>query len=63
MSYRVHRLEIGKRIDEFALERFLNELNGEVISIVPNIVPRFHLMGATARYDSLVIIEKIKGLD
>ncbi len=59
MPYKVHRIEIEKRIDERALERFLNELQGEVVSVIPNIVPRFHLMGATARYDYLIIIEKV----
>jgi len=60
MSYKVHRFEVGKEIDQLALERFLNELTGEVISIVPNIVPRFHMMGATARYDYLMIVERLK---
>ena len=60
MSYKVHRFEVGKEIDQLALERFLNELTGEVISIVPNIVPRFHMMGATARYDYLIIVERLK---
>jgi hypothetical protein len=57
--YKVHKLYIGKNIDEKGLEDFLNDLKGEVVSIIPNIVPRFHLMGATARYDYLVIVEKI----
>ena len=61
MSYKVHRFEVGKRIDEMALERFLNELKGEIISIVPNIIPKFHMMGATARYDYLIIVEKLEG--
>lgn len=58
MSYKVYKVEIGSKINEIALEQFLNGLKGEVIAIVPNIVPRFHLMGATANYDYLLIIEK-----
>ncbi len=60
MSYKVHRFEVGNEIDERKLEQFLNELTGEIISIVPNIVPKFHMMGATARYNYLVIVERIK---
>jgi len=60
MSYKVHRFDIGKRIDEMSLEGFLNGLKGEIVSIVPNVVPRFHLMGATARYDYLIIVEKFE---
>ncbi len=58
MFYKVHKYHVGKKIDENALERYLNELDGEIISIFPNVVPKFQLMGATAGYDSLIIIEK-----
>lgn len=58
MSYRVHKYQLGKEIDELDLERYLNELKGEVISIIPNIIPKFHMMGATAGYDYLLIVEK-----
>ena len=60
MSYKVHKFEVDKEINEMALERFLNELTGEVISIVPNITPKFHMMGATAGYDCLIIVEKLE---
>jgi len=40
------------------LELFLNRMNGEVISIIPNVRPAFQLMGATAKIDSLLIVEK-----
>lgn len=58
MTYKVHKLHIGKDIEESVLESYLNNLRGEVISIIPNIVPQFHLMGATAGYDYLIIVEK-----
>ncbi|SHJ64477.1 hypothetical protein SAMN02745751_03027 [Dethiosulfatibacter aminovorans DSM 17477] len=58
MIYRVHKFQVGKEIDELDLERYLNELKGEVVSIIPNIIPKFHMMGATAGYDCLLIIEK-----
>lgn len=60
MSYKVHKFDVGKEIDAIALEDFLNGLQGEVISIVPNIVPKFHMMGATAGYDFLLVVERSK---
>jgi len=59
MTYKVHKFHIEKDIDEILLERYLNDLQGEVISIIPNIVPKMHMMGATAGYDYLMIVEKI----
>lgn len=59
MTYRVHKFHVGKEIDELDLERYLNEIKGEVISVIPNIIPKFHMMGATAGYDYLLIVEKI----
>ena len=40
------------------LEFFLNSLKGEIVSIVPNVKPVFMDMGATAKVDFLLIIEK-----
>lgn len=61
MLYKVHKFHIGKRIDASELERYLNDLDGEIISIFPNLVPKFQLMGATAGYDTLIIVEKTLG--
>ncbi|MDM8534788.1 hypothetical protein QUF55_08835 [Clostridiaceae bacterium HSG29] len=62
MSYTVHKYNVNKNIDVSNLEKFLNQLSGEVVSIIPNIIPKFHLMGATCGYDYLVIIEKIAAI-
>jgi hypothetical protein len=59
MKYKVHKFNINKNIDGVDLENFLNGLRGEVVSIVPNLIPKFHMMGATGGYDYLLIIEKI----
>jgi len=32
--------------------------NGEILAIVPNVKPTFQLMGATAKIDFLLIVEK-----
>lgn len=58
MSYKVHKYNLNRAIDEMELQNFLNNLQGEIISIVPNIVPVFHLMGATAEANYLLIVEK-----
>jgi len=60
MNYKVHRLEVDRGNIQEKLELFLNNLNGEIISVLPNVRPTFQLMGATAKIDFLLIIEKIK---
>jgi len=59
MKYRVHRLEIKMESDQSKLEQFLNNLEGEVVAIIPNVKPTFQLMGATAKVDFLLIVEKV----
>ncbi|MBT3242395.1 MAG: hypothetical protein HN352_04540 [Bacteroidetes bacterium] len=59
MKYKVHHLDIKMHKDQVKLERFLNDLKGEVVSIIPNVKPTFRPMGATARVDFLLIVEKI----
>ena len=59
MKYRVHKLEVKKDTAQEILERFLNQLEGEVLSIVPFITPSFQGMGATAKVDYLLIVEKV----
>ena len=60
MKYRVHHLQIKMKEDQTKLEDFLNNLAGEVVTIIPNVKPTFMLMGATAKVDFLLIIEKVK---
>ena len=59
MNYKVHRLEVNRNNIQEKLELFLNSLKGEVISVLPNVRPTFQLMGATAKIDFLLVIEKI----
>jgi len=42
------------------LEHYLNKLDGEVVSIIPNVRPTFQLMGATAKIDYILVVEKQK---
>ena len=60
MKYKVHHFEINMDQDQDKLELFLNNLEGEVVTIIPNIKPTFQLMGATAKVDFLLIVEKLK---
>ena len=53
-KYRVHRSNIRMTSDQFQLEQFLNGLEGEVISIIPNVTwfPKTEV-------DFLLIVEKL----
>ena len=59
MEYKVHKLKVNMNEDQQMLEQFLNNLRGEVVSIIPNVKPIFRPMGATAKVDFLLIIEKL----
>ena len=39
MKYRVHRFGIRMTEDQVKLEQFLNNLDGEVVAIIPNVTP------------------------
>ena len=60
-KYRVHRLEVKGEDVYNKLEQFLNDLEGEVVSIIPNIKKGSlsQIYGVTARVDFLMIVEKI----
>ena len=58
MKYKVHRLEVTKNTMQENLEQYINNLHGEIISIVPNVRPTFQFMGATAKIDYILIVEK-----
>jgi hypothetical protein len=56
MKYKVHRFDLKMTTDQYALEKFLNSLEGEIISIIPNVGIGF--MWAH-RVDFLLIVEKV----
>ena len=58
MKHRVHRLEVNRNNMQEQLGQFINKLNGEVIAVIPNVIPYFLCYGAKVNY--LLIIEKIK---
>ena len=59
MKYRVHRLDVKKDTAQEKLELFLNQLEGEALSIIPYVSPTFQGMGATAKVEFLLIVEKV----
>lgn len=44
--------------DQTKLEQFLNSLEGEIVSIIPNVSPKFTPGGMGAGVDFLFIVEK-----
>ena len=58
MRYRVHEFRLKMTRDKSDLERFLNELEGEVVSIVPNV--NSDNPGMFSYVDFLFIVEKLK---
>ena len=59
MKYRVHRLAVKQDTAQEKLETFLNKLDGEVVSVAPYVSPVFKFMGATAKVNFLLIVEKV----
>lgn len=53
-KYRVHRFDLSMTADQSKLEQFLNSLEGEIVSIVPNVTwfPKVQV-------DFLLIVEKV----
>ena len=59
MKYRVHRVDVNRSNMQEKLENYLNKLEGEVVSVLPNVRPTFQFMGATAKIDYILIVEKL----
>ena len=61
MQYKVHRMEIDLEKDQERLENFLNNLKGEVVSIIPNVAKTtlFQIYGVTRKINFILIIERI----
>lgn len=55
-EYRVHRFDLKMTKDEGHLERFLNSLEGDVVSVVPNVTMKafwFHVV------DFVYVVERL----
>jgi len=58
MKYRVHRIEVNSDNMQEKLEQFLNKLDGEVISVIPNVRPTLMILGGSVKVDYVLIVEK-----
>jgi hypothetical protein len=58
MKYRVHHLKVNQTNMQDRLQEFLNDLDGEVISVIPEMGPFLLFYGA--RTKGVVIVEKVK---
>ena len=59
MKYRIHRFQINMKEDQIKLEQFLNSIEGDVVSIIPNVTPTLFILGGAAKIDFLMIVEKV----
>ena len=60
-KYKVHRFEINMEKDQPGLEHFLNNLKGEVVSIIPNVAKTsfIQIYGLSRKIDFILIVEKV----
>ena len=58
MKYKVHKLNIKLTKESEMLENFLNNLKGEVVSIIPDVTTLFLCYGSKVK--SIIIVERIK---
>ena len=61
MKYKVHRFDIHMESDQSRFEDFLNGLNGEIVSIIPNNrnISLAQIYGVSRKMDFLYVIEKV----
>ena len=60
MSSKVHRFDIDIETDSAKLEVFLNGLDGEIVSIIPNVrkTTLAQIYGVTRKVDFLLVVER-----
>ena len=56
MKYRVHRFDLKMTADHSKLEQFLNNLEGEIVAIIPNVSIQVMWI---PQVDFLLIVEKL----
>jgi hypothetical protein len=57
MKYKVHRFDLQMTADQRDLEQFLNNLEGGIIAIIPNVTVTPFTWAS--RVDFLLIVEKV----
>ena len=61
MSYKVHRLQLNLEEGQLMLEDFLNNLKGEIVSVIPNNAKTTlaQIYGISPKVDFVLIVEKL----
>ncbi len=54
MKYKVHRFDMKMTTDQSKLEYFLNHLEGEVVTILPNVI-----FAPVTRVDFVLVVERL----
>lgn len=57
MKYKVHRFDLNMSKDQENLERYINSLEGEIVSIIPNVT--FIPILLASKVNFLFIVEKL----
>lgn len=57
MKYKVHRFDLNMSKDQENLERYINSLEGEIVSIIPNVT--FIPVLLASKVNFLFIVEKL----
>ena len=60
MNYRVHRIDVSSDNMQERLEKFINHMEGDLVSVLPDVRPTFQGMGATAKIDFILVVERLK---
>lgn len=59
LRHRVHRLQVHQDTVQEDLERWVSDLEGELVTVVPFVSPVFQPMAATARTTWLLVVERV----
>lgn len=62
IRYKVHRFDIKMSKDQIEFEQFLNNLEGEVVTVIPNVSSSWSFGGMGARVYYFWVIEKLNQL-
>ena len=60
MKYRVNRIDVKTGDMQEKLENFINKMDGDLISVIPNVKPTFMMIGGAAKIDYILVVEKLK---
>ena len=59
MKYRVSRIDVKTGDMQEKLENFINKMDGDLISVIPNVKPTYLPIGGAAKVDYILVVENI----